>query len=269
MKDIVANRTRISLGRKLRLAWLALRENGLWWCLLLFTYYSASTVADRAFARMDRVRRARNVPGLNSATLNKEIWEAWNWSAEGDEWTHSEPWKQSLIRCVLETEIPRNASVLEIGPGGGRWTEPLLRHAGAYVGIDISSTCVEHCRKRFGTDGRAQFFVGSGRDLAQVADASVDAIWSFDVFVHINGAEVQAYLKEFCRVLKPSGVAVIHHGSVGGASGGWRSNLTLSALQSMLAGSDLRIVKSIDQWDDGTAVQHLRYDDLITVFAKA
>jgi len=93
--------------------------------------------------------------------------------------------------------------------------------------------------------------------------------WRFDVFVHINGAEVQAYLKEFHRVLKPSGVAVIHHGSVGGASGGWRSNLTLSALQSMLGGSALRIVKSIDQWNDGNAVQHLRYDDLITVFAKA
>lgn len=54
MKDIVENRKRISFARKLRLATLALRENGLWWCTLLLMYYAASTVANRGFATLDR-----------------------------------------------------------------------------------------------------------------------------------------------------------------------------------------------------------------------
>jgi SAM-dependent methyltransferase len=268
VKDIVENRKRISFARKLKVARLARKENGMWWCVLLLAYYSASTVAHRAFAAMDRLRRTRNIPGLNSAALNKEIWEAWNWSAAGDEWSQSEEWKQSLIRGVLQRYVPENCSVLEIGPGAGRWTEPLLQCARDYVGIDISSTCIAHCRGRFGDDARATFAVGSGRDLAEVADQAIDAIWSFDVFVHINRTEVESYVKEFVRVLRPGGVAIIHHGAMGGASGGWRSNLTVADLQEILRRLELCVDGSFAHWVDGDAVHQLAYGDLITVIRK-
>jgi hypothetical protein len=101
VKDIVENRSRISLARKFNLAALALKENGVWWCILLLTYYLASALSHRAFAGMNRLRRTRNIPGMNSAALNKEIWEAWNWSAAGDEWSQSNEWKGSLVRNVL------------------------------------------------------------------------------------------------------------------------------------------------------------------------
>jgi hypothetical protein len=128
MKDIVENRKRLNLSQKLRVARMALRENGLRWCFVLLLYYAASTAADRAFRAMDRLRRSRNLPGLNSATLNKEIWDAWDWSAAGDEWSASAEWKQSLIHCVLYPLIPGQSSILEIGPGAGRWTDvPLER----------------------------------------------------------------------------------------------------------------------------------------------
>ena len=120
MKDSVENRKHISFTRKLKLAWLVLRENGVWWCFLLLAYYVTSTVADGAFAAMDRLRRTRDVPGLNSPTLNKEIWEAWNWNSGGDEWSQSEQWKESLVTCVLRRLVPENSRILEIGPGAGR-----------------------------------------------------------------------------------------------------------------------------------------------------
>jgi SAM-dependent methyltransferase len=268
MKDIVENRKRISLSRKIKLAGLALRENGMWWCILLLTYYVSSNLAHRSFGLMDRVRRNRGIPGLNSAALNKEIWDAWDWSAEGDEWTVSEKWKKSLVRSVLQRQIPERSSILEIGPGGGRWTEYLLERAGEYVGIDISSACVTHCQSRFSNDLRARFAVGSGRDLAAAADLSIDAIWSFDVFVHINREEVEGYAQEFVRVLRPDGVAVIHHGSIGGAAGGWRSNLTAESLQDILRRNGLRSEGSFAQWEDDGVVHQLAYGDLITVIRK-
>jgi SAM-dependent methyltransferase len=269
MKDIVANRKRIGWYRKWKLGTLALRENGLLWCAQLMTYYAASALAERAFVSMDRRRRARKLPGLNSATLNRQIWESWDWSGQGDEWTVSEAWKESLIRCVLRPNIPHDCSVLEIGPGAGRWTEPLLQSAREYVGIDISATCVAHCAKRFSNQPRARFSVGSGRDLTGVATNSIDAIWSFDVFVHINTSDVEGYVAEFVRVLRPGGIAVIHHGGVGGSSGGWRSDLTAAALREMTDRRGLLTEQVLPRWSDGDEVHDLAYGDLISVISKA
>jgi SAM-dependent methyltransferase len=268
MKDIVENRQRIPLQRKLRIARLALKENGALWCTFLLAYYASSTIAHRAFEAMDHLRRKRGIPGLNSRTLNKEIWEAWNWSAGGEEWSKSPEWKQSLTRCVLEQEIPDRSRVLEIGPGGGRWTEPLLQRASEYVGVDISAVCVEHCRTRFAGNPNARFVLGSGNDLAAVAAGSIDTIWSHDVFVHINSAEAERYVTEFRRVLRPGGIGVIHHGGVGGASGGWRRNLTGRAFADILARNQLRVRRSLTHWTDGNTVHRLDYDDLITVFVN-
>jgi SAM-dependent methyltransferase len=268
MKDIVENRRRISLGAKLRIARIALAENGLFWCLLFGTYYLASTVGNRAFAAMDALRRKRDIPGLNSRRLNKEIWEAWEWSGGGDEWTHSQEWKQSLIRCVLEKHVPAEATVIEIGPGAGRWTVPLLERARSYLGIDVSATCIAHCRKRFADAANARFELGSGEDLAAAKDAAADAIWSFDVFVHINRAEIERYAAEFARVLKPGGVAVIHHGGIGGSAGGWRSNLTAADFTDIADRHRLQIETSFTGWTDGNAAHELSYGDRISVMRK-
>jgi SAM-dependent methyltransferase len=268
MQDIVENRKRITWASKLKLAQIAVRENGPLWCALLLVYYAASSLAHRSFQALDRRRRTRQLPGLNSAALNKAIWEAWDWSANGDEWTHSPQWKDGVINGVLQREIASGLDILEIGPGAGRWTGALLERARRYVGIDISQACIEHCRERFGSDSRATFELGSGRDLAAVAAGSIDAIWSYDAFVHINAAEVDGYISEFARVLKPAAVAVIHHGGVGGAAGGWRSNLTAGSLQEMVQRRGLLLERSFDHWADGETVHSLIYGDRIAVIRK-
>ena len=61
MKDIVENRSRVGLRRKWQIARVALRENGLLWCICLLIYYFASAVAHRAFRALDRMRRDRNM----------------------------------------------------------------------------------------------------------------------------------------------------------------------------------------------------------------
>jgi SAM-dependent methyltransferase len=51
--------------------------------------------------------------------------------------------------------------------------------------------------------------VGSMTDMAAVADASVDAIFSSHNLEHLEAYEVPVALQEFRRVLKPDGYAVI------------------------------------------------------------
>lgn len=270
MKDLVENRKHISFGKKLSIAGLVLKENGVLWCSCLGVYYATSSVGQVAFRLMDGLRRRWSLPGMNSPALNKAIWEAWDWSAGGEEWTPSEDWKESLLRCVLDKNVPRGGAILEIGPGGGRWTGALIERSAQYTGVDISATCVEVCQKKFGGDPRVHFQVGSGTDLKGVADASIDTLWSFDVFVHINRREVEAYADEFRRVLKPGGVGIIHHGSVGGALGGWRSNLTHEGMLDLLKARGFAIIDSFKEWtDNGVVHQAGLYQDVITVFRNA
>jgi ubiquinone/menaquinone biosynthesis C-methylase UbiE len=218
---------------------------------------------------MDSIRKRRGVPGLNSLELNRAIWKAWNWNSGGEEWSRDEAWKQSIVRCFIDRFIPSSSSILEIGPGGGRWTEALLPRASKYIGIDISSSCIDACRVRFGDDDRTRFVVGSGSDLEPVATSSIDALWSFDVFVHINQSEVSKYADEFERVLKPGAIAVIHHGTVGGALGGWRSNLTQDAMMEILRNRGFTIIESAEEWRDGNTTYDVReYRDRITIFSK-
>ena len=269
MKDIVANRRRISWRNKARLAMRVLRDNGPIWCAMFGLYYVSSAIADKASGSMTRLRIQKGVPGLNSVAMNREIWNSWDWSAAGKEWTVSDAWYESLIRNVLRRWIPSGSSVLEIGPGAGRWSEPLIDLAGRYVGVDVSTGAIEFCRKRFRDARDAEFMVGSGTDLSGVADQSIDRIWSFDVFVHINAADIAKYLDEFNRVLKPGGLAIIHHGTVAGQLGGWRSDLMGSAMNTLLAERGFVLQASVDRWDDcGSSTALSGYGDLISIFAR-
>jgi len=269
VKDIVNNRRLISFPEKLSIARLVYAQNGISWCTAFGIYYVASALSNRAFSMMDRIRKRRGVPGLNSLELNRAIWKSWNWDTGGEEWSADEAWKQSVIDGFIERCIPASSSILEIGPGGGRWTEVLLERASRYIGIDISSSCIEACRARFGDNDRARFIVGSGSDLEAVPSCSIEALWSFDVFVHINQSEVDKYAEEFNRVLKPRAIAIVHHGTVGGALGGWRSNLTQDAMMEILRSRGFDVIESTEEWRDGDTSYDLReYRDRITVFSK-
>ncbi len=269
MKDIVDNRRRIGLFRKLRILGLVMRENGIAWTTCFTVYYLASSLAEKAYGAMDRLRHEKSLPGLNSVKLNAEIWNQWDWSAGGEEWTQSEDWKRSLLKNVLQKHVPPKSRILEIGPGGGRWTEHLLPLAEHLSALDISQTCVDRCRERFSSFENAEFKVTDGSSLEGVDDGSIDVIWSFDVFVHINSREVEKYAAEFSRVLKPGGKGIIHHGTLGGKKGGWRSDMTADRFSEILESHSLAVTSQFKEWEDqGTTFQAGLYEDTITMFEK-
>jgi len=267
-KDLVANRERLGAKQKLSLLLNSFRENGIIWTSLLSLYYLSSSVAEAAFNRLQRRKLRKNLPGVSSLTANKQIWEHWNWEAGGEEWTLSPGWKDSFIRNVLRRYIPPGGHVLEIGPGAGRWTAVLLEIADTLTGVDLAESCVRVCQQKFG-NRRAQFLVGSGKDLANIADASVDSLWSFETFVHINVPETVAYVREFRRVMRPGSVGVVHHGKSGGMEGGWRSDLTSTTFRKVLQDHGFKIVDEFETWSDaGKEYPVGLYNDAITVFTR-
>src|SRR6266568_7096180 len=92
----------------------------------------------------------------SSAAEHRRVWGDWDWTRRGEEWTLSPDWKAALITDVLQRWIPEGSAVLEIGPGAGRWTEPLLARARELILVDVSERPLELCRERFGAGGNVR-----------------------------------------------------------------------------------------------------------------
>jgi 2-polyprenyl-3-methyl-5-hydroxy-6-metoxy-1,4-benzoquinol methylase len=147
----------------------------------------------------------------NSAMANRDRWSLWDWSGGGEEWNASPEWKEALVEHVLLRWIPQDQVVLEIGAGAGRWSAVLHPRAWSLILVDVTERPLALCRERFAEAQNVEYVLSSGNKLSDIANSSVDAIWSFDVFVHVRPVDQAAYLAEVARVLTPGGVAVIHH----------------------------------------------------------
>lgn len=231
---------------------------------------------DRQLER--ELRRGAIGPALrrwraNSARENRRRWSDWDWSSRGEEWTASPEWKQALIDDVLLPWIPAGASVLEIGPGGGRWSEVLQPRARRLVLVDVSPRPLELCRERFAAAENVEYVLSSGNDLPGVADASIRAIWSFDVFVHVAPLDQAAYLGECARVLAPGGIAAIHHAdgrNLGAAPSraGWRSPMSRHLFATLAEERGLTVEAQIDSWGADGRFDLAAYHDAITICRK-
>jgi SAM-dependent methyltransferase len=206
----------------------------------------------------------------NSPIDNRRRWSGYDWSGRGEEWNVSPEWKQSLIEDVLARWIPAGAVALEIGPGAGRWSQALAARASRLVLVDVSERPLELCRERFNGDTRIQYILSSGSDLPGVEDGSIDAVWSFDVFVHVAPRDQGAYLKEIARVLAPGGTALVHH-SDGRNRGqlpsrrGWRSPMSRGLFAALAGERGLQVESQLDSWGPGGRYDLSAYADVITV----
>ena len=116
-----------------------------------------------------------------------------------------------IEKAVIEPCIGSVGTLLEIGAGGGRFTEALARHAQRVIAADTAPTMVQLLKGRFAQRSSVVPLLLSGCSLDGIQDDSVDAVFSYDVFVHLSPWTTYAYLEELRRVLKPGGVAVLHH----------------------------------------------------------
>jgi ubiquinone/menaquinone biosynthesis C-methylase UbiE len=189
----------------------------------------------------------------NSAGENRQRWNRWDWSRMGEEWTASEEWKQALVDEVLLPTIPPGGTVVEIGPGGGRWSVLLQPRAERLILVDVAQRPLDLVRERLGDAPNAEYVLTDGSALVGVADASVDAVWSFDVFVHVAPADQAAYLSEIARVLRHGGVAAIHHADgrnrgVAPSRHGWRAPMTAALFAVFAREHGLEVERVVRSW---------------------
>src|SRR3989442_11302599 len=91
----------------------------------------------------DKIARREGKLDLPSHTVqqNRMVWNAHDWSELGEAWGGEEAdktkWKQALLEKMMFRYIRNHSYILEIGPGGGRWTVHLKELANELIIADI------------------------------------------------------------------------------------------------------------------------------------
>lgn len=111
-----------------------------------------------------------------------------------------------VIALIRYREDFERRPVLDLGCGAGRLTTYLRLLTDRYVGTDLSSAMVAHCRASF---PKLQFFQGDMRSLTKCADGSFHAVFAaFNVLDAVGHQDRLRTLAEIHRVLEAGGLLV-------------------------------------------------------------
>ena len=103
----------------------------------------------------------------------------------------------------------RRTSALDFGCGVGRLTQGLRDYFDEATGVDISPTMIQLAQNRNRPERPCTFVHHDRSDLSCFADASFDFLVSLLVLQHIHPTYIETYVREFLRVLRPSGVGLV------------------------------------------------------------
>ena len=110
----------------------------------------------------------------------KEVYTRGRYARSVIERSGLQPAERNAFEAIFE-QNKGNMTILDIGVGGGRTTEPLLEHADRYVGIDYSRTMIRACKERFSDRKNAIFMERDARDLSFLGDDEFDlVVFSFN-----------------------------------------------------------------------------------------
>lgn len=117
--------------------------------------------------------------------------------------------EEQMFTSFLKTDTIE--VLLEIGPGGGRFTQILLSKCQKLIAADTSPTMLKLLQERFAHNPTIEYLLLDGQGLSSIPNDSLDAAFSYGVFVHLQHWDIYNYLTELHRVLKPGGKAIIQH----------------------------------------------------------
>ncbi|MBV9079023.1 MAG: class I SAM-dependent methyltransferase [Methylobacteriaceae bacterium] len=146
----------------------------------------------------------------------------------GDRWgdPNTHPALMAVRDRFVRPYARPGAVALEIGSGGGRWTQFLAGCARIYC-VELNREMFAALTERF-PDEPLVFVESGGTDIPGVPPASLDFAFSYGTLVHLELDAIAAYLASLAPLLKRGGQACLHVSDVrrpdGAAKDGFSDN---------------------------------------------
>jgi SAM-dependent methyltransferase len=146
----------------------------------------------------------------------------------GDEWG-SPALCEDIIHRYVKPYLPADARALELGCGEGKYSAKLAPLCTGLICADVSGRMIERAKQRLHGLTNIEFAKLNGLDLRPFASESINFVFSFDCFVHIEIEDVYCYLQEIKRVLKPAGRGLLHFANLNSEEG-WHKFITEASI---------------------------------------
>jgi SAM-dependent methyltransferase len=156
------------------------------------------------FGETDPLWAVLTIPGKRGGGWDLEEFFATG-RVEIDRWVG---WAESL-------GLPaRRDDALDFGCGVGRLSQPLAEKFEHVVGVDVAASMIALAGEHNPYPGRLEFVLNEADDLSRFGDESFDLIYTRIVLQHMDPRFSKRYMAEFCRLLRPGGVALfqVPHG---------------------------------------------------------
>lgn len=101
--------------------------------------------------------------------------------------------------------LKENATVVEIGSGLGimaNWMASKVAHVHC---CDVSASFLEVAKEECKNQKNTSFHLLKKNNLEFAANESIDAVYSYNVFIHLNLYDIFMYFRDFKRALKVGG----------------------------------------------------------------
>ncbi|HMI62593.1 MAG TPA: class I SAM-dependent methyltransferase, partial [Puia sp.] len=162
-------------------------------------------------------------------------------------------WKKDSVFYSLFQQLNLE-SVLEIACGAGRHSLQVASRIQKLYLLDSSAGALEIAREKFNGYPQVTYLhnpEGLGIPREMLPDGSVSTVFSYDAMVHFEKECVDAYIKDSFRVLKPGGLALLHHSNydknpegIFSSNPGWRNYMSWELFTQMAKASGFRIIES-------------------------
>lgn len=192
---------------------------------------------------MDLDRLRRNWENLGRADPMWAILT--NPGTEGGRWDEAEFFATGVhfVRWVgdwlYHNGIPiPSGRALDFGCGIGRNTQALADWFDHVTGVDISHAMLDLAQQHNRAPARCEYILNADGDLRTFPDASFDFVYSRLVLQHLPAHHARRHVREFLRILRPSGLVLFQLPSRRHPRPAWQ--VLASRAYNLLAGRILR-----------------------------
>ena len=110
----------------------------------------------------------------------------------------------------------KNPTILNLGPLKGKWIPEIIECLSPkkLLLVDIEDNFFDHIKTQFSPHVKTECFLTEGENLKQIPTSTVDYIISIDALTvsaphGITQSNADNYVKDFKRILKPNGKALV------------------------------------------------------------